>query len=265
VNLPPERIPSRGQRIPWRFAILAGLLGVAPCAVLAQSTTRPTGFDVASIRPNFTGVNNHSSLSRSGGRITLDNLSLRECIAFAYDIPTGRDYELSGPGWLDAAKFDIVATFPPEHSRDQVREMLQTLLIERFELKTHIESKKFDAFALVVGKSGPKLGTESTETDGAFIYGEDHLTARGISTSALADRLSGPIFKLGRPVVDMTGIKGSYDFTLNWAPDDASANGILKASIFTALQEQLGLRLTPRKIAFRILVVDHADREPAGN
>ena len=74
--------------------------------------------------------------------MTLDNVSLRECIEFAYGIPTGREYEMSGPGWLDAAKFDLAATFPAETSRDHVREMLQALLADRFGLKIHFESRK---------------------------------------------------------------------------------------------------------------------------
>lgn len=233
-------------------------------SALAQSTTKAPAFDAASVRPNLTGANG-GSLSRSGGRITVENFSLRECIAFAYGIATGRDYELSGPAWLDTEKFDIAATFPTETSRDSVREMLQTLLAERFSLKTHRENRKFESYVLVVGKRGPKVREGSTGGDGAFIFGEDHVTVRSFSMSGFADRLSGPVFKLGRPVVDMTGMKGVYDFTLNWAPDDASADARSGASIFTALQEQLGLKLEPRKIAFRILVVDHADKDPPNN
>jgi uncharacterized protein (TIGR03435 family) len=230
----------------------------------AQSTPQRAAFDVASVRPNLTGVNS-SSISRSGGRITLENTSLRECITFAYAIPDGRDYELSGPDWLDAKKFDITATLPPETSRDRVREMLRALLAERFGLKTHSENKKLPSYALVIAKRGPKLQAGITGSDGAFTYAEDHVTVRALSISALADRLSGPVFKLDRPVVDMTGIKGVYDFTLNWAPDSAPVDGHSGASIFTALQEQLGLKLEPRRIVFKILVVDHADKDPSIN
>jgi uncharacterized protein (TIGR03435 family) len=247
-----------------RALVLAALMIAASGLAVAQSTAKPAGFDVASVRPNLTGLNG-GSISRSGGKLTIENTSLRECIAFAYSVATGRDYELSGPAWLDSAKFDIVAAFPSETSRDRVREMLQTLLAERFSLKTHRENRKLPSYALVVGKRGPKLPAASTAGDGAFIFGEDHVTFRAFSTSGLADRLSGPVFKLDRPVVDMTGIKGFYDFTLNWAPDDAPVDGRSGASIFTALQEQLGLKLEARKIVFKILVVDHANREPADN
>jgi uncharacterized protein (TIGR03435 family) len=235
-------------------------VGRFECSARAKSVT----FDVASVRPNLTGANG-GSLSRSGGRIAIENASLRECIAFAYGIATGRDYELSGPDWLDAKNFDIAATFPPETSRDRVREMLRALLAERFSLKTHTESKKLKSYALVVDKRGPKLRAGDIGSDGAFTFGEDHVSVRAFSMSAFADRLSGPVFKLDRPVVDMTGVKGVYDFTLNWAPDGATADGHSSASIFTALQEQLGLKLEARQTVFKILVVDHADKDPSGN
>jgi uncharacterized protein (TIGR03435 family) len=131
-----------------RFAIGAGLLFLG-------SMTDPA-FEVASVKPNRT-VATAGSMSRSGGRLIFDNDSLRECIEFAYGIAAGRDYELVGPAWLYSEKFDIAATFPAETSRGMVRRMLQTLLADRFNLKTHRESKKMKAFALLASKSGPSL------------------------------------------------------------------------------------------------------------
>jgi uncharacterized protein (TIGR03435 family) len=224
----------------------------------------PPSFDVASIRADRTGVSG-SSISRSGGRITLEHVSLRECIGFAYGIAIGRDYQLLAPGWLDFEKFDIVATFPPDVSRARVREMLRTMLADRFALRTHYESKTIDSYALLAGRGGPKLTVESSRTDGAFIWGEGRLTARAISMEGLSERLSGPVFKLGKPVVDMTGIQGVYDFILKWVPDDSIADGNSNPSIFTALHDQLGLRLESRKLSFSILVVDHADKVPTEN
>lgn len=259
----------RLMNVSGNFACFGRLSAIAliqtfAVVVLAQSTTKSVAFDVASVKLNAAGAND-SSISRSGGRIALTNVSLRETIFFAYGIAWGRDYELSGPGWLDAEKFDMVATCPPDTSSDRVREMLQTLLAERFGLKTHFMNRKLESYALIVDKRGPKLPAESTVSDGAFIFGEDHMTARGITMAGLASRLSGPVFKLDRPVVDITGIKGAYDFTLNWAPDGVPVDWRSSPSIFTALQEQLGLRLVARKIAFRILVVDHAEKVPSGN
>ena len=216
-------------------------------------------FDAASVKPNASGLND-SAIEHSGGRITVRNESLRGIIFFAYGIPWGRDYALAGPAWLDTEKldaenFDIVATLPADTPRERVPEMLQTLLYERFGLRTHAETRKLESYVLLAGKRGPKLQADTTGAEGAFIFGEDHVTCRAISMAGLADRLSGPVFKLGRPVVDMTGIKGGYDFTLNWSD----------SSVFTALEEQLGLRLVARQTAFRIVVIDHMDKVPTGN
>jgi uncharacterized protein (TIGR03435 family) len=215
-------------------------------------------FDVASVKLN-TSETYSGKIDREGGRITVENTSLREIIFFAYGIAWGKDYAVSGPDWLDGEKFDIVATFPTETSRDSVQEMMRTLLSDRFALKTHRENRKLESYVLLVDKHGAKLHANTEGAEGAFIWGEDHLTCRAITIAGLADRLSGPIFKLGRPVVDMTGIKGAYDFTLKWSSDAESP------SIFTALQEQIGLRLEARKTTFSIVVIDHMDRTPTGN
>jgi uncharacterized protein (TIGR03435 family) len=255
------------MRFRRRALVLAALVFVACDGIFAQPTTKPSSFEVASVRPNLTGVNG-SSISGSGGsggRITLENVSLKECIFFAFDIPWGRDYELSGPAWLDEEKFDIAATFPPGTSRERIHEMMQSLLADRFSLKNHYENRILPSYALVLGQPVPKMKAGSADDDGAFIWNEGRLTARAISMSGLADRLSGPVFKLDRPVVDMTGIKGVYDFMLKWSPDDASADVRTSPSIFTALQEQLGLKLETRKIPARILVIDHMEKVPTGN
>jgi uncharacterized protein (TIGR03435 family) len=245
----------------WIAIGMAGVMASAG-AVHGQSTA-VAGFDVASVKVNATGLN-RSSINRSGGKITFSNVSLREWIEFAFGIPAGRDYELEGPGWMEAEKFDMAATFPPEASRDRVLEMLRLLLAERFHLKTHKENRKLLSYVLVV-KRGPKLQAGKEGDDGAFIFGDGRMTARALSMSDFAARLSGPVFKLDRPVVDMTGLKGAYDFTLNWAPVDEPADGVSSPSIFTALQEQLGLKLEARRVVTGIQVVDFVEREPAGN
>lgn len=221
-------------------------------------------FDVASVKLNTSGSSG-GSIEGSAGRIIIENTSLKEIIFYAYGISWGKDYALSGPGWLDEEKFDIVATFPSGTSRGSVQEMMQTLLSERFALRTHRENRMLESYVLLVDKHGAKLQPNTDGADGAFIFGEDHMTCRAITIASLASRLSGSTFKLGRPVVDMTGIKGTYDFTLKWSSDVALADGQTGPSIFTALQEQLGLRLEARKTAFSIIVIDHMDKTPTGN
>ena len=215
-------------------------------------------FDVASVKLH-TSDTRGGSIVRSGGRITVESTPLREIIFFAYGIEWGKDYAVSGPDWLDGEKFDIVATFPAETSLDSVEEMMRTLLSERFGLRTHRENRKLESYVLLVDKHGAKLQANTDGAEGGFTWGEDHVTCQAFSMAGLASRLSGPPFRLGRPVVDMTGIKGAYDFTLKWSSD------FVGPSIFTALEEQLGLRLEARKTTFSIVVIDQVNRVPTGN
>jgi uncharacterized protein (TIGR03435 family) len=136
--------------------------------------------------------------------------------------------------------------------------MLQTLLAERFKLAIHRETKERTAYSLVVGKDGPRLH-EVEAGAGRTTDGRGFLSAQKMSMSQLADSLSKA---LGVPVLNMTGIKGLFDIELKWAQDEYSANG---PSIFTVVQEQLGLKLEPRKGPVEIIVVDHAERVPTGN
>jgi uncharacterized protein (TIGR03435 family) len=216
----------------------------APVFALPQAVASRAAFDVVSIRPNRS-IESASSISRSGGRITFANVSLREFISFAYGIAVGRDYELVGPWWLDSEKFDFVATCPPETTGDVIRQMSQGFLAERFGLSAHLKNKTIKAYALISVKAGAKL-QPSTVADPSFWFGEGHITARGFSMVLMADRLSGPVFKLDKPVRDMTAVKGFFDFDLDWV--SAPAPDTSRPSIFTALQEQLGLKLETRSL-----------------
>jgi uncharacterized protein (TIGR03435 family) len=229
--------------------------------VVAVAQPSTLVFEVASVKPDRAGTN-ESSISRDGGRIAMDNVSLRECIMFAYGIPTGREYELTGPAWMDTEKFEIDATFPEETSGQLLREMTQSLLAERFSLKAHRANRRVKAYELVTVKGGPRLTPTLSGDDGAFTYREGRVIVRAFSMPAFAARLSGPMFKLDRPVLDKTRLQGSFDFTLEWAPDGRAEPG---ASLFTALQEQLGLKLEARQAEVRILVVVRVDRTPSGN
>lgn len=182
-------------------------------------------------------------------------------MALAYGIPDGRDYQLSGPGWLDTEMFDIVATFPSGSGRPAMLAMLQHMLADRFGLQAHYETKELQAYVMTVAKGGSKLKPNtSTTDDGAFIYSADHVTFRAITMTGLTNRLSGDFFHLDRPVVDHTGLKGAYDFTLNWSAKDPTG-----PSLFTAIEEQLGLRLATEKLPFRILIVDSINRASTAN
>jgi uncharacterized protein (TIGR03435 family) len=236
--------------------------GVALLTIALSLAAVAQTFDAASIRPDSSGKNGSSisGIGGAAGRITFDNTSLHDCITFAYGIPDGRDYELSGPAWLDTEMFDIVATFPPGTAPPAIRAMTQRMLTDRFGLEAHYETKELQTYVLTVAKGGPKLKPNTSAEEGAFIHSEERVVFRAFSMGGLASRLSSPVFHLDRPVVERTGLKGDYDFTLNWSARDSTG-----PSLFTAIEEQLGLRLATEKLPARILVVDNVNREPTPN
>ncbi len=238
-------------------------------ALLAIQTL---AFDAASIKPTPPDVQG-TTMRGDRGRIVYNGATLRNCIINAYEL---RDYQLSGPEWINSARFDIVATLPPNADRSQAPQMLQTLLKERFKLEVHRETREFSVYALTVGKNGPKFRESASTEDGSSTKsGRGHMEAQRIKMSGLAASLS---YWAGRPVVDMTGLNGRYDLTLDFVPDPAlSMKGTFAEkeaertdrpegpSIFTAVMEQLGLRLEPRKAPIEVLVVDRMERTPTEN
>lgn len=200
----------------------------------------------------------------------IENVSLKRLIGMAYGVPDGRDYLFSGPEWLNSTHFDVNATFSPDSTNEEMRLMLQQLLDERFHLKFHRETKEFTAYALVVAKGGSKLHASMTQ-GGAYRFRAQGGQAIGsqVTMGQFADRLSRPDFQLDRPVVDFTGLQGTFDLKLDWRPEatqteqltDVSSN----PSLFEALQEELGLALERRRIPLEVFVVDHVNSVPAGN
>jgi uncharacterized protein (TIGR03435 family) len=230
---------------------------------LSQPDIVAQEFDVASVKVNKSGLN-QSSISRPGGQIIFENVPLRECIGFASGIGADQDYALSGPAWLASERYDIAAKVPPNTPREQVLLMLRTLLGERFKLKIHRESKELRVYALVAARGGTKL-KRASGAEGNFTFRSGHIVGNALSMSEFANRLSGPVFKLGTPVVNSTGLTGTFDFMLDWTPDDIPVDGTAGPSLFTAIQEQLGLKLEPSKSRVEVLVVDYAERFPIEN
>ena len=229
------------------------------CLAGADAQPRPQ-FEVATVRssPPPAGDLININLGRvTNGTVTFNNASLSDCLKFAYGIVS--DAQLQGPDWIKSktVRFDIVAKAAPETPRDQLMAMVQALLAERLKLALHSEQRQLSFLALVVGKNGPKL-KESEGTQGnPSIKGR--IAAQHMSMQLLATLLS----RFERQtVVDMTGLKGTYEFQLVWAPDTDPGSG---PSLFTAVQEQLGLRLEPRKGTLEVLVVDNAEKIPSEN
>ncbi len=243
-------------------AIVAAIVCPAICQQAAVSLP---SFEVASVRPSAPNAPGGESGHFRTGKIGFENTRLKSLIEEAYNV---KDYQIAGPDWLGSLRFDVTATMPVGTPRDRMRLMLQQLLVERFKLAIHRETKDLPKYALVVSKNGPKMKAASPGgTDMRSGFG--HVEASNISMSGLAEKLSS---LLSRPVFDETGLTGGFNFTLDFTPEtpeqtpndkiETAANG---PSIFTAVQEQLGLKLESRKGPLEVLVLDHIEKVPTEN
>ena len=234
----------------------------APMIAFTQSSELPA-FEVASVKPNnFTGTR---ALRIEPGRLVATRMSLRNLIEEAYGVAGFQI--LGGPTWSNSDVYDIEAKAEHPASKAQLLLMLQSLLTERFKLIVHWESKQIPVYTLVVGKSRSKLKEvpydEEVVGKGVRLSGNLQLTGRMATTSQLTKVLSDTVFNgdhiLDRPVLDRTGMIGNYDFTLSWKSDKDRADSA-DPSIFSAVEEQLGLKLEAQKAAIEMLAIDHADK-----
>jgi uncharacterized protein (TIGR03435 family) len=272
----PERIARvLGQRrptsrcLPEPGMLVSAVLLVGSTCLLGQAADLRPAFEVASVKPDKseTGVDR---VHISNGSVIIQNVSLKRCIGLAYGVAEGRDYLFSGPGWLDTERFDISAKFPADTKDPDVLLMLQRLLDERFKLRLHREMREFSVYALTEAKGGAKLQTAAQpQAPYTFSAKPGHASGSSLSLPAFADRLGRPVFQLDRQVVDLTGLKGLFDLTLDWGPQSTQVenqtDSVPGPSIFTALQEQLGLKLEARKVPLEVLVVDFAEKAPTEN
>jgi uncharacterized protein (TIGR03435 family) len=273
----PTREPSGfWNRIMTAVMVVFGLLPIiGPPDLLGQATNtaaEKSAFDFASLKPAPppSGRITVDLGNSSHGRLTLTNVTLSECLRFAFKIYT--DDQIVGPDWIKDHRilFDIVAQAPPETPRDKLREMALTLLTDRFQLALHHETRELRYLALVVDKDGLKMH-ETTEDApaGSEIVRPGRIVYRHVSGQTLAVLLTR---FMQQPVLDMTSLKGQYDVNLQWTPDAVNASPSTDAgdiagapSLFAALREQLGLRLEGRRGPMDVVVVDHANRIPIGN
>ena len=260
--------------------------------VHAQTETPKLTFEVASIKPNNGDDRRVGIQIMPGGGLRTTGTTLKFLMTFAYDV---RDFQISGgPGWINSDRFDIMAKAGQGDSEatlddmrkmtdalmkpavDKVREKLRALLTERFQLTIRHETKEEPVYALVVGKNGPKL-QESQAKEGAgrhMLMNRGELTGEGVPMEFLASTLSS---QLGRPIIDRTGLTGHYDFKLKWTPDPGQSAWLFGGppppgaeappppdpngpSIFTAVQEQLGLRLESQKGPVDLIVIDRVEK-----
>jgi len=218
----------------------------------------PLEFEVVSVKPSAPGSG--MSIGYQPGRFFARNITLGSLIANAFNL---RAFQIEGgPGWMNSDRFDIEARLPANTNGRQGGAMLQALLVDRFQLKFHRETRQMPIYALIVGKSGPKM-TPARDADGTMIRGTGagQMEFQKTSMQSLAQNLAG---NMDRLVLDRTGLTGEFNFKLEWNPDLTAANADLgRPTIFTAVQEQLGLRLESERGPVEILVIDGAARPPA--
>ena len=236
------------------------LLATSASVASGQPTPVLPAFDAASVRihkaESAEEVRNGPWIQTSPGGVTMRNAKLLWSLGWAFD---AQDWLISGPEWINSERYDIVAKAPATTPRDQLLLMLRKLMADRFNLKVHREKRQLRVYTLIVARGGPKMKAASGVRSN-FTFGVGHVAAAELSMAEFADRLSGPVFQLGLPVIDSTGLSGTFDFTLDWSSGDAAAEAIAKPSLFTGIEEQLGLKLRPAKSQIDIWVVDHAER-----
>ena len=277
------------------LVLMLGMVGGQGAAQILHATGQRPAFQVATIKPS-SGTETRAGMGFSaGGRgFTTVNATVRDLIQEAYNVKSAGQIE-GASGWMTADKFDIEARMDDaqveamtnlamEKKIEQVRLMLQSLLEERFALKLSESTRQATFFDLVVAKGGAKLkptemapvdatGAPAHSVNGTRLLrrGPGKLEATGASMGLLTDTLSRLHelgaeggFTVGELIVDKTGLTGMYDWTLNWTPDAvAQGDDVGDAggpSLFTALQEQLGLKLEKTKAPVEVLVIEHVER-----
>lgn len=241
------------------------LLAVGMAAAQVQNaavSNYPTRFEVASVRmlerpagDGFTKISDPGALL-----FTAHNASLDFLMQMAFGV---QDYQIEGqPAWMESTVYDVSAKPDSEKgpTYDQLKPMLQQLLAQRFHLQTHAGEKEMKGYSLVVAKGGQRLRASRSEGSVSAFITANKLQAAGVDMKGLAAMLT---LALKQPVKDDTGIGGSFDVKLDYAPLGAMDSSL--PSIFTAVQEQLGLRLEPAKVPVQMVVIDHVDRVPTEN
>ena len=239
------------------------------CGAFGQSAPGPLAFEVASVKPSKAVVGHDGNIRTDAGRFIATNATLLRLIFEAYQVPYSQI--TGGPVWLNTDEFDIDAKAESPAGLEQLRLMLRALLTDRFKLAVRTETRERRVYALVVGKDGPRL-SGAKDGDGSRLWRFHGRLSE--FANILAVQLTIPMSSnqdptipsratgAPVPVVDKTGIEGVYDIRLDINTDRGNdAFAVWQR----ALQEQLGLKLESQKAAVAVLVIDHAERIPAGN
>jgi len=233
-------------------------LGLLLSFVIAAQSAQQ--FEVAVIRPSLAPPGAGTSFNVfEGGRLRIVNEPVKLLIRTAFRLQNTQI--AGGPGWLDTDRFDLEAKTgrPEKPTPDQLSPMMQDLLVERFHLKFHRETRELTVYALTLAKNGPKLKLKGEDESTAMNTHAGQATTQLVGAGVSMEQLAGYVGnRLGRIVLDKTGLNGSYDFTLEWAPDQATDSSA--PALVTALREQLGLKLESHRSPLDVLVIDSIER-----
>jgi uncharacterized protein (TIGR03435 family) len=274
----------------YSLVSLAFLTAVAQAQTPATAPI-PKAFEVASIKPNSSSDNRIAIRMAPGGSFNATGITLRLLMGQAFNM---RDHQIiGGPGWIASDRWDVQAKgpdgMPDRVPPEMLRPMLQSLITERFQLKYHTESREMPVYVLTVAKGGPKMKESEVQPGPGgpggpggggpqrmMRMGRGQLNASGVPIQFLVQQLAQ---QLGRTVIDKTGLTGFYDFDLQWTPEPGHGGGgpfgggappppdAMPAAtdnsgptIFTALQEKLGLKLETAKGPVDVLIVDSVSK-----
>jgi uncharacterized protein (TIGR03435 family) len=270
-RLPPEQI-MKHKILPIAIAILVSscfaygqLAHEGPANAIALSKTLAP-YDVSTIKENKTGEQSWS-MNLHEDAFTAHNVPLKDMIAFAYDVKEDLISGLSGPA--TSINFDVLAkVLPPDsgaplkRTDQQLQAMIIPLLADRFHLKGHLEPRILPVYNLVVAHGGLKIKLDTSERTGTDwnVNGQDNSKVLNGKNGSMADLAEALSDLSGRKVIDQTGLAGHADITLKWSDEVAAQQGDSNVvSLFTALEEQLGLKLEPAKGPVETLVIDHVE------
>jgi len=252
-----------------RLSLAASLGVLSVCGAFGQSADPAPAFDVASVKVSAAsregmGHGRMDAITPSPGGVTMMNVRLKSVVQWAYHLQA---IQVAGPGWLDNDRYDILAKASGPVSTDQLRAMTQTLLAQRFKLAFHRETKEMPAYVVTVAKGGHKMKPSEDEGEMAVKPGANGMTAlfTHVTVAQLGEMVGSPLQAV---VVDQTGLKGAWDFTL-----DATSIGMTQPTgideainlIIQALNEQVGIKVDQKKLPAEVLIVDHAERVPVEN
>ncbi len=277
---------TTARKVLLASAAITAIVGPLVFGIIHAQTQDSLKFEVVSVKPADPDAQGARIQLAPGGGMNMVNASVKQLITFAYDVRESQ--VIGGPNWLESQRYDIIAKAPPsdgpsdprqmtndqrEILQRQLRERVRNLLAERFQLTIHRETKEVPIYALLLGKNGSKI--QPAKEQQGFRHGmqlrRGQMNAEGASLQMLTNALSNVT---GRPVIDRTGLQGNFDFKLEWTPESAAltpgASGepssqvdLSGPTIFTAVQDQLGLKLESQKGPVEMIVIDRLEKASA--